>query len=401
MHISHLGLTNFRNFSRLEMDLPNGPILLWGDNGHGKSNFLEAIFFLATTRSPYASSDRQLIHWLAWKDEQPFARLTARIERERGPLRVEMVLKGRPLEEPWTLQEPEGPGVTKRIRLNQIPRRALDALGEFQVVMFHPQDVNLVAGSPSERRRYLDVANSQVDPRYARSLSQLNRILLQRNSLLRQVREEAASQDQLEFWDQQVAEHGAYVILQRGRFVSEVGPLANTEHQRLTGGRKDLKVVYLSALGQKEALALDELDLPSLMSRLARALKKERPREIASGMSLVGPHRDDLQFTVDSVEMTSYGSRGEQRTIALALKLAEASFFLSQTGDRPVLLLDDVMSELDHSRRAHLLASLLPEQQAVVTTTGVEGCPEEFIRKACIIRVQDGRLEMQARNHHP
>ena len=401
MHISHLGLTNFRNFSRLEMDLPNGPILLWGDNGHGKSNFLEAIFFLATTRSPYASSDRQLIHWLAWKDEQPFARLTARIERERGPLRVEMVLKGRPLEEPWTLQEPEGPGVTKRIRLNQIPRRALDALGEFQVVMFHPQDVNLVAGSPSERRRYLDVANSQVDPRYARSLSQLNRILLQRNSLLRQVREEAASQDQLEFWDQQVAEHGAYVILQRGRFVSEVGPLANTEHQRLTGGRKDLKVVYLSALGQKEALGLDELDLPSLMSRLARALKKERPREIASGMSLVGPHRDDLQFTVDSVEMTSYGSRGEQRTIALALKLAEASFFLSQTGDRPVLLLDDVMSELDHSRRAHLLASLLPEQQAVVTTTGVEGCPEEFIRKACIIRVQDGRLEIQARNHHP
>lgn len=401
MHISHLGLTNFRNFSRLEMDLPNGPILLWGDNGHGKSNFLEAIFFLATTRSPYASSDRQLIHWLAWKDEQPFARLTARIERERGPLRVEMVLKGRPLEEPWTLQEPEGPGVTKRIRLNQIPRRALDALGEFQVVMFHPQDVNLVAGSPSERRRYLDVANSQVDPRYARSLSQLNRILLQRNSLLRQVREEAASQDQLEFWDQQVAEHGAYVILQRGRFVSDVGPLANTEHQRLTGGRKDLKVVYLSALGQKEALGLDELDLPSLMSRLARALKKERPREIASGMSLVGPHRDDLQFTVDSVEMTSYGSRGEQRTIALALKLAEASFFLSQTGDRPVLLLDDVMSELDHSRRAHLLASLLPEQQAVVTTTGVEGCPEEFIRKACIIRVQDGRLEIQARNHHP
>jgi len=401
VHISHLGLTNFRNFSRLEMDLPNGPILLWGDNGHGKSNFLEAIFFLATTRSPYASSDRQLIHWLAWKDEQPFARLTARIERERGPLRVEMVLKGRPLEEPWTLQEPEGPGVTKRIRLNQIPRRALDALGEFQVVMFHPQDVNLVAGSPSERRRYLDVANSQVDPRYARSLSQLNRILLQRNSLLRQVREEAASQDQLEFWDQQVAEHGAYVILQRGRFVSDVGPLANTEHQRLTGGRKDLKVVYLSALGQKEALGLDELDLPSLMSRLARALKKERPREIASGMSLVGPHRDDLQFTVDSVEMTSYGSRGEQRTIALALKLAEASFFLSQTGDRPVLLLDDVMSELDHSRRAHLLASLLPEQQAVVTTTGVEGCPEEFIRKACIIRVQDGRLEIQARNHHP
>lgn len=395
MQISHLGLTNFRNFARLEVDLPGGPILLWGDNGHGKSNFLEAIFFLATTRSPYASSDRQLIHWLAWKEEQPFARLTARVQRERGPLRVEIVLKGRPLEEPWTLREPEGPGVTKQVRLNHITRRALDALGEFQVVMFHPQDVNLVAGSPGERRRYLDIANSQMDPRYARSLSQLNRVLLQRNSLLRQIREEGTGRDQLEFWDRQLIEHGAYVVLQRGRFVSEVGPLANTEHQRLTGGQKDLRVVYVSALGQKEPLGSEELDLPSLLARLAQALKRERDREMAAGMSLVGPHRDDLQFTVDGVDMTTYGSRGEQRTIALSLKLAEATFFLTQTGERPVLLLDDVLSELDANRRSHLLASLPPGQQAILTATDIKTCPPDFAREARIIRVWDGRLEVQ------
>lgn len=401
MHISHLGLTNFRNFARLEIDLPEGPIVLLGDNGHGKSNFLEAVFFLATTRSPYASADRQLIHWLAWKEQQPFARLTARVEREKGPLRVEIVLKGRPLGDPWTVQEPESPGVSKRVRLNQIPRRALDALGEFQVVMFCPQDVNLVAGSPSERRRYLDVANSQLDSRYARSLSQLNRVLLQRNSLLRRIREEGASQDQLEFWDQQLIDFGTYVIQQRGRFVAEVGPLANQEHQRLAGGPKILKVTYLSALGQKEPLGPEDLDFQSLTGRLSAALKRERAREIASGMSLVGPQRDDLQFTVDGVEMTAYGSRGEQRTIALALKLAEVSFFRYQTGDRPVLLLDDVLSELDPARRSHLLAYLPPEQQAIVTTTDLSGCPEDFLRQAHILDVREGQIEMNSKRQPP
>lgn len=394
MHVSHLGLTNFRNFARLEVDLPKGPIVLWGDNGHGKSNFLEAIYFLATTRSPYASSERQLVHWLAWKEKQPFARLTARVERERGPLALEVVLKGRALENPWTLEEPEGLGVSKSIRINHVPRRALDALGELQVVMFNPQDVYLVAGSPSERRRYLDVANSQLDWRYARALSQLNRVLLQRNSLLRRIREEGASPDQLDFWDQQLVEQGAYAILQRGRFIAEVGPLADQEHRRLTGGG-GLSVVYLAALGQKEPLRPEELELNQLAKRLELALRKGRPREIAAGVSLVGPQRDDLQFKVDGVDINIYGSRGEQRTSALALKLAEVSFFLARVGERPVLLLDDVLSELDPQRRAHLLASLLPDQQALLTTTALENCPSELLKEARLIRVHEGRLEPQ------
>jgi len=322
-------------------------------------------------------------------------RLTARIERERGPLRVEVLLKGRPLEEPWTLEEPEGPGISKRIRLNQVPRRAIDALGEFQVVMFHPQDVDLVGGSPSERRRYLDVANSQLDRRYARSLSQLGRVLLQRNSLLRRIRDEGATPDQLEFWDQQLAEYGAYVVLQRGRFVSELGPLANGEHQRLTGEKKPLRVAYMSALGQKEPVETADLEYDALAKRLALSLGRERSREIAAGASLVGPHRDDLQFTVDGIDMNAYGSRGEQRTIALSLKLAEANLFLARSGDRPVLLLDDVLSELDPARRAHLLASFLPGQQAIVTATDLGGCPQDFLRGACLMRVQEGRLDAQ------
>lgn len=391
-----MGLTNFRNFARLEVDLPPGPIVLWGDNGHGKSNFLEAVYFLATTRSPYTSSDRHLVHWLAWKEKQPFARLTARVGREKGPLNLEMVLKGRVLEEPWAPQEQENPGVSKRIRINQLPRRALDALGELQVVMFCPQDVDLVAGSPSERRRYLDVANSQLDRRYARGLSHLNRVLVQRNSLLRRIREEGASPDQLEFWDQQMVEHSAYVILQRGRFVAQVSLLATQEHRRLTGGQKELRVVYLAALGQKGPLGPEDLEFASLASRLGLALERERSREIAAGMSLVGPQRDDLQFTVEGMDMNLYGSRGEQRTIALALKLAEASLFLTQSGERPVLLLDDVMSELDPQRRVHLLASLLPEQQVLITSTSLEGFSVEFLKGACVLRVQEGRLEHRA-----
>lgn len=396
MYVSHLGLTNFRNFARLEVDLPRGPIVLWGDNGHGKSNFIEAIFFLATTRSPFASSDRQLVHWLAWKETQPFARLTARVERERGPLRLEMVLRGRSSNELWTLQEPEGPGVSKRIRINHLARRAIDALGELQVVIFHPQDVELVAGSPSDRRRYLDVANSQLDHRYARALSRLNRVLLHRNSLLRRIREEGARPDQLEFWDQQVIEHGAYVILQRGRFIADVGPMADQEHRRLAGGTKDMRVTYLAALGQKQALAAEDSHVDTISERLRLSLRKERSREIAAGMSLVGPHRDDLQFTVDGVDMNCYGSRGEQRTVALALKLAEASYFLARTGDRPVLLLDDVLSELDPPRRTHLLESLVPQQQALLTTTTLDGCPAAFLRDAHLVKVSKGRLESQA-----
>lgn len=392
MHISHLGLTNFRNFARLEVDLSEGSVVLWGDNGQGKSNFLESLFFLATTRSPYTSNERQLVNWLAWQEKQPFARLTSRVERERGLLRVEMVLIGRGQEGPWTLQEPEGLGVSKRIRINHLQRRAIDVLGELQVVMFHPQDVSLISGSPSERRRYLDVAISQLDRRYARAMSRLNRVLLHRNSLLRRIREREISADQLEFWDRQVIEHGTYAIHQRGHFIAEVGPLAGEEHCRLTGGQKRLSIAYLSALGQKAPLGPQDLELDSLANRIEDALRRERNREIAAGMSLVGPHRDDLQFTVDGVDMTAYGSRGEQRTVALALKLAQASYFFVQSGERPVLLLDDVLSELDPQRRAHLLATLVPDQQAFLTTTALEGCPTDLLANAQVFRVQEGRL---------
>ncbi|MDP2659770.1 MAG: DNA replication/repair protein RecF [Dehalococcoidia bacterium] len=395
MHVSHLGLTNYRNFARLEMDFPTGPIILWGDNGHGKSNLLESIFFLATTRSPFASSDRQLVHWLAWREKQPFARLTARVERLRGALRLEMVVKGRGSEADWALPDTEGPGVSKRIRINHVARRAIDALGEFQVVMFHPQDLDIVSGSPSDRRRYLDVANSQLDHRYARTLSRLNRVLLHRNSLLRRIRDEGARSDQLEFWNQQLVELGAYAILQRGRFIADVGPLADTEHRRLTGGRKGMQVAYLAAMGQKASLASEDLKGDSLEQRLQSALEKEQTREIAAGVSLVGPHRDDLQFKVDGVDMTCYGSRGEQRTVALALKLAEAAYFLTRTNDRPVLLLDDVLSELDPDRRGHLLTSLQTDQQAFLTTTSPEGLPARFLGQSHVIRVIEGRLELQ------
>ncbi|MDO8690517.1 MAG: DNA replication/repair protein RecF [Dehalococcoidia bacterium] len=395
MHVSHLGLTNYRNFARLEMDFPAGPIILWGDNGHGKSNLLESIFFLATTRSPFASSDRQLVRWLAWREKQPFARLTARVERQRGALRLEMVLKGRGSEADWTPPDAEGPGVSKRIRINHVARRAIDALGEFQVVMFHPQDLQLVSGSPSDRRRYLDVANSQLDHRYARTLSRFNRVLLHRNSLLRRIRDEGARPDQLEFWNQQLVELGAYGILQRGRFIADVGPLADIEHRRLTGGRKGLHVAYRAAMGQKASITSEDLKGDSLEQRLQSALEKEQTREIAAGASLVGPHRDDLQFKVDGVDMTCYGSRGEQRTVALALKLAEAAYFLTRSGDCPVLILDDVLSELDPDRRGRLLASLQTDQQAFLTATSLEGFPARFLGESHVVRIIEGRLELQ------
>ncbi len=396
MHLAHLSLENFRNYARLELDLPAGVVVLVGGNAQGKTNLLEAIYYLATSRSFRASSDREIVNWLAWEQEPAYARLAGRCERAGGPVEVEIAVR---LERPQLANPEAGPTTVKRIRVNKTARRAIDLIGQINVVMFTPQDIDLVGGAPLLRRRYLDVTLSQMDPQYCRALARYNKVLLQRNHLLRQVRDQRARADQLEFWDEEMVKAGALITLRRRRAVEELNALAEHYHRQLTGTSERLRVLYRPSL---------EVDLfpegadpaadPS--ATVARAfrdlLRRGRPRDVAQGVSLVGPHRDDLSFLIDQVNVNLYGSRGQQRTVSLSLKLAESRFLHEHAGEKPILLLDDLLSELDEPRRNFVVDALKNGQQVLVTGTDLHAFPSHFLAEATLLRVCNGTIELGA-----
>ncbi len=398
MRCTHLSLVNFRNYLRLELDLEAGVTVLVGDNAQGKSNLLEALFVLATTKSFRASAERELINWGALAESPAYARIGARVERASGPLRLEILIREDERRfDPLSPQEAMAT-VTKRIKVNGVQRRAIDTLGLVNVVLFSPQDIDLVQGSPQVRRRYLDVTIAQTDRRYCRALAHYNKVLLQRNHLLRQIRERHARADQLFVWDQELVRTGAFITWQRWRAVNALHRLAHAIHRDLADQQELLAVHYRASIalptpwpeGPAEAV------VSALATRFQEQLERARDRELAQGVSLVGPHRDDLAFTVDGRPLNLYGSRGQQRTVALAMKLAEAAYMREQTGEPPILLLDDLMSELDETRRRRVLAALAPDQQVILTTTDLEALTPDFLAAATVLRVTRGLVSRPA-----
>lgn len=375
MFIEHLSLTNFRNYSHLELDLPPSAVVLLGDNAQGKTNLLEAIYLLATARSHRGAAERELISWST--PGEGAARIFAVVERVRGGVEVEVAFRGEG-------SPAEAAHFQKRIRINGIPRRAVDLVGQVNVVLFTAHDIDLIAGSPSLRRRYLDLTNCQIDPRYLRCLQRYNKVILQRNHLLRMIQERRAQADQLAFWDRELVESGSYIILQRWLTVAELDRLAQPIHRQLAAA-EELRIAYVPSIEGEE--------LDSLRHHFEDRLKAVRSREIAYGMSVLGPHRDDLAFLINGVDMNVFGSRGQQRSIALSMKLAEASFMESRTGDHPILLLDDVLSELDAARRCHLLESVGSGQQVVITTTDLDRFDASFLAQAALFEVREGKIE--------
>lgn len=391
MYLTHLELTHFRNYARLEVDLQARLYVLQGDNAQGKTNLLEAIYYLATTRSPLASSDRELIAWDVGEEVIPHARLIARYLRagEEHSLDAALMLE-RQSAEPL-----ERAAFRRQIRADGVPRRAMDIVGHLNAVLFLPEDISLVAGSPGERRRYLDVTLCQVDPVYCRALSRYNRVLVQRNALLRTLREGHGDEAELSYWDEQLARLGATVLSRRLWAVQRLGQQGDRYQQALTGQEETLCPRYVASIGLP-ALSESEIHAPPddepLRAGLAAALRRVRRQELARGVTLLGPHRDDLRFFVNDVDMTIYGSRGQQRTVALALKLAEVAFIREQTGETPVLLLDDVISELDQRRGHFLLGAIGEAQQVFITTTTFANYPADFIERAVRWRVSRGTL---------
>ena len=397
MLLNSLSLANFRSYRQLELELPYPVVLFKGDNGQGKSNLLEAIYFLATTRSLRAGSDRELISWDALNEPIPYARVAGTVIKAGGELRVEIVIRAdRPDRSASALGEIEGAptSLSKRIKINGVVKRALDLLGQINVVMFSPQDLDLIAGAPAIRRRYLDIVNCQVDTRYCRSLQQYNRVHHQRNHLLKQIRDGKQPPETLEFWSEELVKSGAYLLFRRHETASALNARLESFFRRLTGTGKKLRMDYRSTVEEAAAGTEAQRDLASIAELFREGLRRYQKREIVQGLSLLGPHRDDLLFFADGINMNIYGSRGEQRAVALALKLAEVEFLQSTTGERPLLLLDDVMSELDPLRRLLLLETIGFAGQTLVTATEIEPFSPEFLARAALFEIRQGMVEL-------
>ncbi len=398
MHISHLALASYRNYSRLTINLPPGPVLLCGDNANGKTNLLEALYFLSTTRSVHARADQQLINWLTLRQEPlPFARLEATIHARPEPFKIAITVIR------------ENNAFHKDIRLNGAKKRAMDIIGKLKTVMFLPEDIELITGAPGVRRHYLDSTLCQINPDYCAALSHYNKVLTQRNALLKELFKRNSNPDQLTYWDEQLAKYGALLVVQRHNAVLELDAVARQHHREVSGGREGLRLHYAPSFDPHQRpkpnyqlpLPTDDLVLYSAAAPPVKEvretflayLKQARPEEINRGLTLIGPHRDDMHFLVDGIDLTLYGSRGQQRTAALSTKLAEISLMKQSTGETPVLLLDDVMSELDADRRRHIINIVNQAEQAILTTTDWDDYEPAFRQQATCFTVSMGQLQ--------
>ena len=411
MQVRRLSLTNFRNYARLELDLPGGVVLLHGDNAQGKTNLLEAIYFLATTRSPHATQDQQLVNWDAMQSDEPVVvgRLVADVDRPDGPRHLEMRLI---IEErgAWALN---GQGAFRREALiNRRKVRLMDLLGQLRVVLFLPEDVELATGPPANRRRYLNITLCQVDADYCRELSTYNKVLEQRNALLRRMAEgqTQGAADVLQILTEKLIEPGSRVLQRRATFITEMARMAQDIYfQDLIGGKESLRLGYLPGWHANGRKTTDDLlrdgdwlqanaTPAAVAERFAAELAAARPADLARGASTVGPHRDDWAIVVNGKNLGLFGSRGQVRTAILALKLAEIGWMKATTADTPILLLDEVSAELDQNRRAALLAYVLEQArgqgtaQALLTSTDRGLFTGEFLGQATVLAVHEGRV---------
>lgn len=387
MRILSLQLVNFRNYRRLDFTLPAGAVVILGGNAQGKSNLLEAIYLLCTGRSLRAATDAELILRQAVAEVLPAARLMAVAERRRGPVRVEMIIAG--------YGGGQGRAVGgKRVRIDGVPRRLSELVGQIQGVLFTADDLDLVTGPPALRRRYLDITISQVDRPYLGALQRYLKVLAQRNHLLRQMRDGAGRGTEMAFWNRELVATGSYIVRERARTVTALNQEAQGAHLRLTEGQEQLVLAYRPQLGgtlRDEDVASASLE--ELAAAYGSALEAAAAREVAAGASLIGPHRDDLAFLLDGVAAAAYASRAQQRTLALSLRLAEAAYLQGQSGDSPVLLLDDVLSELDRHRRRAVMETLAEYQQVLITGTEADRFSQAFLDQAAVFTVTAGQLE--------
>lgn len=368
MKLTELNLHHFRNYDEAQVEFSPQINVLIGENAQGKTNLLESIYVLAMTRSHRTNNDRELIEF--GKDA---AQIKGTVQRELGSLKLELDIGKH----------------GKKAKANHLEKARLsEYLGQLNVILFAPEDLALVKGAPTVRRRFIDMEFGQVSPKYLHDLTQYRDILKQRNRYLKQLQShEAQDQLYLEVLSEQLAAVGGAIISQRVKFLSELEGYAQELHQSITQGRENLTFEYSSAV--KDASTLTEVELSEALMDL---YLQNQSKEIFQGTTLYGPHRDDVRFLINHKNVQTYGSQGQQRTTALSVKLAEIDLMKNQTGEYPILLLDDVLSELDGARQTHLLKTIQDKVQTFLTTPGLSDVARNLIKEPRIFHIRDGQI---------
>ena len=365
MLIRSIQLRNYRNYDNLALDFAPDINVFLGANAQGKTNIIEAVYYASLGRSHRTHQDQELIRW-----EQPAASVHLRFAQFDVENELEFQFAR---------------GKRRRILFNGHPIRTKDLIGSLNTVLFSPEDLYLIKGAPTERRRFLDGEISQASPAYYHELVKYNRIVQQRNNLLKKIRDHEARPAMLDLWDTQLIASGVRIIRKRLEAVQKLNMLANLMQRRISGNQENLRVAY-EIHGAADEKVTNDLD-----SWYNKELAGKRELDILRGTTSRGPHHDDLVLTVNGVNLRAYGSQGQQRTGVLSLKLAELEFLRSETGEYPVLLLDDVMSELDVTRRQQLIAFLQREHiQTIITATDAAYFPEQH--RGTFYRVHAGHV---------
>jgi len=369
MFLKWLKLNNFTNYTELNYEVDNFLNLIVGDNAQGKTNLLDAIYYLSNGSSYRYHQDQQLIKW-----NSDFFTIQALTENKYSQNKLVFS---------YTKNK-------KNINVNENKlNKVADLLGIFTVVFFSPDDLYLVKGNPNLRRKYLDTELSQVSPKYYYYLQQYKKSLLQRNRLLKEIKFKKIDQKNLEIWNIQLAHYGAWLIVKRLEMLKKIKPLARLTHRKLADGLEELEIIYRHSLPVKNSqFTLQDLE-ESFLSELSLCLEEDLLR----GFTTKGPHRDDFEVRVNGYDLRNFGSQGQQRTAALSLKIAEVEFMYAETGEYPVLLLDDVLSELDKKRRDQLLRLVSERIQTFITCTETGFLNREIVEKASVTQVTNGVLK--------
>jgi DNA replication and repair protein RecF len=397
MFLTHLSLTDFRIFSRFDQNVPRNSLILVGDNAQGKTSLLEAVYYLSTLDSFQASNSIDLINFSALQKDLAVCRIVGEYYKGKSSHRLEVrIIRD--------ILSNGSANVRKEVLLDGNQKKINEVIGHFNAVLFLPHMLQIITGAPQRRRHFLDLTLAQVDPHYTDSLSEFNKALSQRNALLKQLNERSGDADQLSFWDEKITQTGSYLIHARIMAVNELGQLAAGIHQELTRGEEILRLNYLPAFdpagmppGQIQ-LPLDTpldrsgIDFKQIQNGYREKLLTLRTEDIFRGVTSLGPHRDEVRFLSNGIDLGNFGSRGQLRTALLAVKLAEVSWLQEKNGDWPVLLLDEVLAELDDYRRQDLLVRLTRTEQNLLTTTDLNLFSEEFQRSAARWEISRGEL---------
>ena len=390
-YLSHLAINNYRNLLHLDLDLPAGVVVFFGPNAQGKTALLEAVYTMAIARSFRAENEREVVNFQA-ASQGDMALVGGTVQSQDSQLQVYVGYQPVPGHPPGSPGNQGGAGlgdrdlnysVRKQIRVSRVRRTAAELVGMVQAVLFSAEDIQLVLGPPSGRRRFLDIILSQADPLYVKTLQRYQKVVQQRNQLLRLVRDGRAGSEELEFWSGQLVTEGSWLTWRRHQMVTDLGPLCDEKQRDLSGPGGEFRLIYKSNVPLADAEA-------GMEANFREALAAVESRERATATTAAGPHRDDFDLLIDGVDMGTFASRGQARTLALALKLAEAAYLATTRTEGPMVLLDDVLSEMDAGRRRRVLEQASQYQQTLITTTDVELAHDFFADEATYFQVDAG-----------